>query len=29
LLLRPEAEVAGHTSDSVLDGVVAQVTPPR
>jgi MoxR-like ATPase len=29
LLLRPEAEVAGHTSDSVLDGVVATVTPPR
>jgi len=29
LLLRPEAEVAGHTSDSVLEGVVAQVTPPR
>jgi MoxR-like ATPase len=29
LLLRPEAEVAGHTSDSVLDGVIAQVTPPR
>jgi len=29
LLLRPEAEVAGHTADSVLDGVVAAVTPPR
>ena len=29
LLLRPEAEVAGHTADSVLDAVVAQVTPPR
>ncbi|TMC14256.1 MAG: MoxR family ATPase [Chloroflexi bacterium] len=29
LLLRPEAEVAGHTSASVLEGVVAQVTPPR
>ena len=29
LLLRPEAEVAGHTADSVLEGVVAQVTPPR
>ena len=29
LLLRPEAEVAGHTSDSVLEGVVTQVTPPR
>jgi MoxR-like ATPase len=29
LLLNPEAEVAGNTSDSVLDGVVAQVTPPR
>ena len=29
LLLRPEAEVAGHTTDSVLEGVIAQVTPPR
>ena len=29
LLLRPEAEVAGQTPDSVLDGVVARVTPPR
>ena len=29
LLLRPEAEVAGHTADSVLDAVVATVTPPR
>ena len=29
LLLRPEAEVAGHTSDSVLESVLAQVTPPR
>ena len=29
LLLHPEAEVAGNTSDSVLDSVVAQVTPPR
>ena len=29
LLLRPEAEVAGHTADSVLEGVIAQVTPPR
>jgi MoxR-like ATPase len=29
LLLRPEAEVAGQTSDSVLDGVIARVTPPR
>jgi MoxR-like ATPase len=29
LLLRPEAEVAGQTADSVLDGVVARVTPPR
>ena len=29
LLLRAEAEVAGHTADSVLEGVVAQVTPPR
>jgi MoxR-like ATPase len=29
LLLHPEAEVAGNNSDSVLDGVIAQVTPPR
>ena len=29
LVLRPEAEVAGHTADSILDGVVASVTPPR
>ncbi|HEV1998256.1 MAG TPA: MoxR family ATPase [Candidatus Dormibacteraeota bacterium] len=29
LLLRPEAEVAGQTADSVLDTVVARVTPPR
>jgi MoxR-like ATPase len=29
LLLHPEAEVAGNNSDSVLDAVVAQVTPPR
>jgi MoxR-like ATPase len=29
LLLRPEAEVAGLTADSVLDAVVARVTPPR
>jgi MoxR-like ATPase len=29
LLLRPEAEVAGQTADSVLQGVVARVTPPR
>ena len=29
LLLRPEAEVAGQTADSVLDAVVARVTPPR
>ncbi len=29
LLLRPEAEVAGHTADSVLNGVLASVTPPR
>jgi MoxR-like ATPase len=29
LLLRPEAEVSGQTADSVLDSVVASVTPPR
>jgi MoxR-like ATPase len=29
LLLRPEAEVAGHTADSVLSSVAASVTPPR
>ena len=29
LLLRPEAEVGGQTSDSLLDGVIARVTPPR
>jgi MoxR-like ATPase len=29
LLLRPEAEVAGQTADSVLDSVIARVTPPR
>ncbi len=29
LILRPEAEVAGQTADSVLDQVVARVTPPR
>jgi len=29
LLLRPEAEVAGHTADSVLAAVAASVTPPR
>jgi MoxR-like ATPase len=29
LLLRPEAEVAGQTADSVLDAVIARVTPPR
>jgi len=29
LVLRPEAEVAGHTADSALAGVVARVTPPR
>jgi len=28
LLLRPEAEVAGQTSDSLLDAVIARVTPP-
>ncbi len=29
LLLRPEAEVAGRTADSILDSVIAGVTPPR
>jgi MoxR-like ATPase len=29
LLLRPEAEVAGQTADTVIDQVVARVTPPR
>jgi MoxR-like ATPase len=29
LLLRPEAEVSGHTADTVLGGVLASVTPPR
>jgi MoxR-like ATPase len=29
LVLRPEAEVAGQTPDSVLDSVTARVTPPR
>ncbi len=29
LILRPEAEVAGQTADSVLAGVIARVTPPR
>ncbi|MEA2684284.1 MAG: MoxR-like ATPase [Chloroflexota bacterium] len=29
LLLRPEAEVAGQTPDSVIEGVLARVTPPR
>ena len=29
LLLTPEAEVAGHTADSVLSAVAATVTPPR
>jgi MoxR-like ATPase len=29
LLLRPEAEVAGQTADSVLDAVIARVTAPR
>jgi MoxR-like ATPase len=29
LILRPEAEVAGQTADSVLAGIAAQVTPPR
>jgi len=29
LLLRPEAEVGGQTADSLLDGMIARVTPPR
>ena len=29
LIVRPEAEVAGRTADSVLDSIIAQVTPPR
>jgi MoxR-like ATPase len=29
LILRPEAEVAGQTTDSVLAEIAAQVTPPR
>jgi MoxR-like ATPase len=29
LILRPDAEVAGQTADSVLAGLAAQVTPPR
>jgi MoxR-like ATPase len=29
LVVRPEAEVAGRTADSVLDSIIAQVTPPR
>jgi MoxR-like ATPase len=29
LVLRPEAEVAGQTADGVLEGIIAQVTPPR
>ena len=29
LILRPEAEVAGQTADSVLAALAAQVTPPR
>ena len=29
LILRPEAEVAGQTADSVLLEIAAQVTPPR
>ncbi|HLQ62538.1 MAG TPA: MoxR family ATPase [Candidatus Acidoferrales bacterium] len=29
LVLRPEAEVAGQTADSVLEAVAARVTPPR
>jgi hypothetical protein len=27
--LRPEAEVGGQTADSLLDSVIARVTPPR
>jgi len=29
LLLRPEAEVGGQTADSLLDAIIARVTPPR
>jgi MoxR-like ATPase len=29
LLLRPEAEVAGQTPDSVLEAVASRVVPPR
>jgi MoxR-like ATPase len=29
LILRPDAEVAGQTADSVLASIAAQVTPPR
>ena len=29
LIVRPEAEVAGLTADAILDGIIAQVTPPR
>ncbi len=29
LVLRPEAEVAGQTTDGVLDGIAARLTPPR
>jgi len=29
LLLRPEAEIGGQTADSLLDSVIARVTPPR
>src|SRR5205823_11832719 len=29
LILRPEAEVAGQTPDSVLDAVAGRVVPPR
>src|SRR5258708_13576426 len=29
LIVRPEAEAAGRTADSVLDSIVAQVPPPR
>ncbi len=29
MLLRPEAEVGGQTADSLLDSIIARVTPPR
>ena len=29
LILRPEAEVAGQTADTVLADIASQVTPPR